>query len=189
MKSPLCLLLSLALLLTALATARAQDPAAATVAARYTPGAQRLDSGQYGAEVRRAVLDSDEVAWSSAPYATMAEALREACRMIETVYQPGSPCPAAPVAGANQMAAHTPERGKPPPVATAPKPAANADAKSKIKAPQRSAMSGYQVPGCPFYALVNGKVVQRCPLDGSPGTRPFWSNEDAFEGGYGGWGR
>src|SRR5215468_2870148 len=82
MKSPLCLLLSLALLLTALAPARAQDPVAATVAARYTPGAQRLDSGQYGAEVRRAVLDNDEVAWSSAPYATMAEPLssRPGCR-------------------------------------------------------------------------------------------------------------
>jgi hypothetical protein len=52
-----------------------------------------------------------------------------------------------------------------------------------------SPVSGYQVRGCAFYTLVNGRVVQRCPSEGAPGTKPFWYNEDAFEGGYGGWGR
>ena len=49
-----------------------------------------------------------------------------------------------------------------------------------------SQASGYEVAGCAFYALVEGKTVQRCPSSGSPGNKPFWYNDDAFEGGYGG---
>ena len=49
-----------------------------------------------------------------------------------------------------------------------------------------SQASGYEVGGCAFYALVEGKSIQRCPSAGSPGNKPFWNNDDAFEGGYGG---
>jgi curved DNA-binding protein CbpA len=49
-----------------------------------------------------------------------------------------------------------------------------------------SPLSGYEVSGCTFYALVDGKTVQRCPSPGSPGNKPFWYNDDAFLGGYGG---
>jgi hypothetical protein len=181
MKRLIVLLLGTMLCVPALAQGSSPPPAAAANAAvRYAPRAERLGDGHYRAEVRRSAgaLDADEVAWSSAPHATTADALRAACKMIETVYTPGLPCPAT----APKKAAAPASEGKP--VA---KVVANIGAKAKSGAV--SPVSGYQVRGCAFYALVNGRVVQRCPSDGAPGTKPFWYNEDAFEGGYGGWGR
>jgi hypothetical protein len=225
-----------ALLLTIPALAQQPTPstqAVATTKARYTPATERLPDGLYRAEVRRAVAGGDEVAWSSAPHATMADALREACKMMETVYQPEAPCRSGP-ADAGKTAAAPAVRVKPvaakpgpnavgkdakqgpvteaKPVAAKPgpnavgkgakqgpiteakpvaaKPGPNAAVKdAKAKRGPVTALSGYEVPGCAFYALEYGKVVQRCPSEGSPGTRPFWHNEDAFEGGYGGGGR
>jgi hypothetical protein len=183
MKRLMALLLGTMLSAPALAQGPSAPPppaAAANGGVRYAPVTQRLGEGQYRAEVRRsgAAADADEVAWSSAPHATMADALREACKMIETVYTPGMPCP---VAGPKKTAAPARE--------SKPAPKAVAGNGAKAKTGPVSPVSGYQVRGCAFYALVNGRVVQRCPSEGSPGTKPFWYNEDAFEGGYGGWGR
>ncbi len=188
MKSLVSLLFGLALTTVAVAQER---PIPATVAplangtVNYSPNAQRQADGQYRAEVRRgnSVAGSEEIAWSSAPHATIPDALREACRMIETVYAPGSPCPAAAAAGAKKTPALAIE-GKP-----LAKAAGASLGKAKAKAGGATPVSGYEVRGCAFYALVNGRVVQRCPSEGAPGTKPFWYNEDAFEGGYGGWGR
>jgi hypothetical protein len=180
MKCPTALMLGMLLIAPAFAQAPTADPARAVASVRYAPHAQRLGDGQFRAEVRRSAAagNADEVAWSSAPHATLAEALREACKMIEAVYAPGTRCPvperkkiAQPAAGAK----------------SAPKAVRGNAAKTKVGAV--SPVSGYEVRGCAFYALVNGRVVQRCPSEGSPGTKPFWHNEDAFEGGYGGWGR
>src|SRR6185295_8749626 len=108
MKRLMALLLGTMLSAPALAQAPSAappaPPAAANGGARYAPAAQRLGEGQYRAEVRRsgAAVGADEVAWSSAPHATMADAVREACKMIETVYTPGMPCP---VAGSKKTAA------------------------------------------------------------------------------------
>ncbi|HEU0060183.1 MAG TPA: hypothetical protein VFR19_09930 [Hyphomicrobiaceae bacterium] len=182
MKRLMALLLGIMLSAPALAQSPAPPPvaAAANAGVRYAPGAHRLGEGQYRAEVRRrgAAGDAEEIAWSSGPHATMADALREACKMIATVYAPGMPCP---VAAPKKAATPSSES----------KPAAKAVAVSGAKANGGpvSPVSGYQVRGCAFYALVNGRVVQRCPSEGAPGTKPFWYNEDAFEGGYGGWGR
>jgi len=181
MKRLMALLLGTMLSAPALAQGPSAPPAAAANGGvRYAPVTQRLGEGQYRAEVRRsgAAADADEVAWSSAPHATMADAMREACKMIETVYTPGMPCP---VAGPKKTAAPAGE--------SKPAPKAVAGNGAKAKTGPVSPVSGYQVRGCAFYALVNGRVVQRCPSEGSPGTKPFWYNEDAFEGGYGGWGR
>ena len=181
MKRLMALLLGTMLSAPALAQApSAAPPAAANGGVRYAPAAHRLGEGQYRAEVRRsgAAVGADEVAWSSAPHATMADAVRAACKMIETVYAPGMPCA---VAGPKKTA--TPASESKPPL----KAVANNGAKAKSE--PVSPVSGYQVRGCAFYALVNGRVVQRCPSEGGPGTKPFWWNEDAFEGGYGGWGR
>ena len=177
------LLLGLALTAPAFAQER-PAPAAATLATgtvHYSASAQRLPDGQFRAEVRRGKAGSEEIAWSSAPHATLPEAVKEACKMIEAVYAPGTPCPTA----ANASSKKTPVLG------TESKPPAKTVAGSAGKAKLGAAMpvSGYEVRGCAFYALVDGRVVQRCPSDGAPGTKPFWYNEDAFEGGYGGWGR
>lgn len=179
MKRLIVLLLGTMLCAPALAQGSSPLPAAANGGVRYVPRAERLGDGHYRAEVRRSAgaLDADEVAWSSAPHATTADALRAACKMIETVYAPGMPCPAT----AKKAAAPAGD-GKP-----VTKAVANIAAKAKGEA--TSPVSGYQVRGCAFYALVNGRVEQRCPSEGAPGTKPFWYNEDAFEGGYGGWGR
>ena len=175
-------LVSLALMAPAFAQER-PAPAAAVGAGmvRYSAAAQRLPDGQYRAEVRRAngAGGSDEIAWSSAPHATMPQALREACKMIETAYAPGTTCPTA----ANASARKTPV------LASEGKPVTKAAVSAKAKVGEATPASGYQVRGCAFYALVDGRVLQRCPREGSPGTKPFWHNEDAFEGGYGGWGR
>jgi len=175
MKCPTALMLSMLLI----APAFAQAPIA-NQGVRYAPHAQRLGDGQFRAEVRRRASagTADEVAWSSAPHATPAEALREACKMIETVYAPGTPCPPPDSKKIAQPA---------PAAKSVPKAASGDAAKAKVGAV--SPVSGYEVRGCAFYGLVNGRVVQRCPSEGSPGTKPFWHNEDAFEGGYGGWGR
>jgi len=183
MKRLVSLLLGLVLTAPAFAQER-PAPAAATLATgmvHYAASAQRLPDGQFRAEVRRGNAGSEEVAWSSAPHATLPEALKEACKMIEAVYAPGTPCPAA----ANASSKKTPALG----IETKPlaKTAAGSAAKTKVGA--ASPVSGYEVRGCAFYALVDGRVMQRCPSEGAPGTKPFWYNEDAFEGGYGGWGR
>ena len=127
-----------------------------------------------------ASLPGPAKAWaqSEAPPQTRAEALREACKMIETVYAPGMRCPPVPEGKKTAQPAAAAK--------SAPKAARNP---SKTRLGAVSPVSGYEVRGCAFYALVNGRVVQRCPSEGSPGTKPFWHNEDAFEGGYGGWGR
>jgi hypothetical protein len=180
MKCPTALMLGMLLVAPAFAQAPTPDPSPANLSLRYAPHAQRLGEGQFRAEVRRSAPggNADEVAWSSAPHATLAAALREACKMIETVYAPGTRCP---VPDSKKLA-------QPAPAAKSAPKAVSADAaKAKVGAP--SPVSGYEVRGCAFYALVNGRVVQRCPSEGSPGTKPFWHNEDAFEGGYGGWGR
>ena len=46
--------------------------------------------------------------------------------------------------------------------------------------------SGYQVGGCPYYTLVEGRVVQPCTIAGRPGERGFWKNYDMLIGGPGG---
>jgi len=182
MKSPMALLLGMSLMAPAFAQAPLGAPAPAMASVRYAPTAQRLGDGQFRAEVRRAgaAADQDEIAWSSAPHATLTEALREACKMIETVYAPGTRCPlpASPAKKTVQPA---------PAAKSAPKAASGNATTAKLGAV--SPVSGYEVRGCAFYSLVNGRVVQRCPSEGAPGTKPFWHNEDAFEGGYGGWGR
>ena len=183
MKRLVSLLLGLVLTAPAFAQER-PAPAAATFATgmvHYSASAQRLPDGQFRAEVRRGNAGSEEIAWSSAPHATQPEALKEACKMIESVYAPGTPCPGA----ANASGKKTPALG------SESKPLAKTSAGSgaKAKAGGASPVSGYEVRGCAFYALVDGRVVQRCPSEGAPGTKPFWYNEDAFEGGYGGWGR
>ncbi len=187
MKSPFVLLIGMALVGPALAQQPPSPPApplaaAAGGAVRYVPNAQRLADGQYRAEVRRnnGAPGADEIAWSSAPHANAPEAIKEACKMIETVYAPGARCQAGAVASKKAML--PPRQAKP-----GPKPATTTAAVKKVGIV--SQVSGYEVRGCAFYALVDGKVVQRCPSEGSPGTKPFWHNEDAFEGGYGGWGR
>ena len=102
MKSPMLLLLSLTLIAPASAQQLPASPppsaAAKNGTLQYLPAAQRLPAGNYRAEVRRgdAAAGTDEVAWSSAPHASMPDALREACKMIETVYTPGMRCPPAP---------------------------------------------------------------------------------------------
>ena len=187
MKSPMLLLLSLMLIAPASAQQLPASPPPSASAKngtlQYLPAAQRLPAGNYRAEVRRgdAAAGTDEVAWSSAPHATMPDALREACKMIETVYAPGMRCPPAPVTIAKKTLAS----------ATVAKPMVKAAAPNNAKRTvvAASPVSGYEVRGCAFYALVNNKVVQRCPSEGAPGTKPFWYNEDLFEGGYAGWGR
>jgi hypothetical protein len=183
MKRLVSLLLGLVLTTPAFAQERPTPAAAtpATASVHYAASAQRLPDGQFRAEVRRGNGGSEEIAWSSAPHATQPEALKEACKMIEAVYAPGTPCPAV----ANAAAKKTPALG------TESKPLAKtaAGGAAKAKVGVVSPVSGYEVRGCAFYALVEGRVVQRCPSEGAPGTKPFWYNEDAFEGGYGGWGR
>jgi hypothetical protein len=182
MKSLMALLLGMTLIAPAFAQAPPAAPSAANTSLHYAPKAQRLGDGQFRAEVWRggAVGNADEVAWSSAPHATLGVALGEACKMIETVYAPGTRCPLPGSVGK--------KGAQPAPEANAhPKSTRGNAAKAKLGAV--SAASGYEVRGCAFYSLVDGKVVQRCPSEGSPGTKPFWHNEDAFEGGYGGWGR
>jgi hypothetical protein len=187
MKSPMFLLLSVILIAPASAQQLpASSPASAAAkigTLQYAPAAHRLPAGNYRAEVRRgdAAAGADEVAWSSAPHATLSDALREACKMIETVYAPGMRCPPAPVTSAKKTLANATVRK--PMVKTA---AANSAKRTDVAT---SPVSGYEVRGCAFYALVNNKVVQRCPAEGGPGTKPFWHNEDLFEGGYAGWGR
>src|SRR5262245_34334023 len=182
MKPLMALLLVTMLSCPALAQAplAASPAAAANGGARYAPGAHRLGDGQYRAEVRRNGVagDVEEVAWSSAPHASMADDLREACKMIETVYAPALPWP-RPAA----------EKVDAPPSESKRAPKAVVASGAKAKSGQASPVRGYEVRGCAFYAIVNARVVQRCPSEGAPGTKPFWYNEDAFEGGYGGWGR
>src|SRR4029077_15867132 len=117
MKWLVSLLFGLALTTVAVAQERptpAMAAPAANARVNSPPNAQRQADGQYRAEVRRgnSVAGSEEIAWSSAPHATMPDALREACRMIETVYAPGSSCPAAPAAGGKKTPALATE-GKP----------------------------------------------------------------------------
>jgi hypothetical protein len=185
MKCPTALILGMLLVAPAFAQAPTTDPSSANRSVRYAADAQRLGDGQFRAEVRRRASagNADEVAWSSAPHATRAEALREACKMIETVYAPGTRCPPPD----SKKIAQPAPAAKSAPAKSAPKAVSGNVAKAKLGSV--SPVSGYEVRGCAFYALVNGRVVQRCPSEGSPGTKPFWHNEDAFEGGYGGWGR
>jgi hypothetical protein len=178
MKSLMALLLGMTLIAPAFAQAPAAAPSPASTGLRYAPKAQRLGDGQFRAEVRRG--DADEVAWSSAPHATLGAALGEACKMIETVYAPGTRCP---------LPGSEPRKGAPPASEAKTQPKLTRANAGKAKRGVVSAVSGYEVRGCAFYSLVDGKVVQRCPSEGSPGTKPFWYNEDAFEGGYAGWGR
>jgi len=182
MKSPVALLLGMTLITPAFAQAPPLAPSAANTSVRYAPNAQRQGDGQYRAEVRRggSAGGADEIAWSSAPHATLGDALSEACKMIETVYAPGARCP-LPGGEAKKTAQPAPE------AKTQPKSTARAVAKAKLGAV--SAVSGYEVRGCAFYSLVDGRVRQRCPNEGAPGSKPFWHNDDAFEGGYGGGGR
>jgi hypothetical protein len=186
MKNAFVLLIGIALVGPALAEQPPSPPAPSSAEAgngsvRYAPNAERLADGQYRAEVRRnnGAPGADEIAWSSAPHASAPEAIKEACKMIEMVYVPGTRCPTAAVA--SKKAIQRPAQAK---AATKP---ATATAVKKVGV--ISQVSGYEVRGCAFYALVAGKVVQRCPSEGAPGTKPFWYNEDAFEGGYGGSGR
>jgi hypothetical protein len=197
MKSPLVLLYGLALLAPAFAQSRGTDltpmPPETPVASteyRYTWHAPRMANGRYRAEVwrRDAATGRDEIAWSSAPYLTMTEAMREACTTIQTIYDPNRLCPrtqqqqamVAPRAADAKKLIAGPEKRKP--VA---KKTTDPEGRAGRTMARRPA-SGYEIPGCTFYALLGTKVEQHCPSAGTPGTKPFWYNTDAFEGGYGG---
>jgi hypothetical protein len=175
MKTPIVLLCSLALLAPAVAQNRGTGPTpitpqtpVASTRYRYSPDAQLMADGRYRAEVRRrdAATGRDDIAWNSAPYLTMTDAMREACTTIQSLYDPNRSCPHAQQKNATDHDTQV--------------------KRTMVRRPAASALSGYEVHGCAFYALVGTKVVQHCPSTGTPGTRPFWYNNDAFEGGYGG---
>src|SRR5690349_14771687 len=125
MKNAFVLLIGIALVGPALAQQPPSPPAPSSAEAgngsvRYAPNAERLADGQYRAEVRRnnGAPGADEIAWSSAPHASAPEAIKEACKMIEMVYVPGTRCPAAAVA--SKKAIQRPAQAK---AATKPAPA------------------------------------------------------------------
>jgi hypothetical protein len=195
------LLCGLAVVAPALAQNRGAEPMPATpqtpVAStqyRYSPDAQLMADGRYRAEVRRqnAATGQDEIAWSSAPYSTMTDAMREACTTIQTTYDPNRSCrpaqqqqsTAPPGAGDAKKATSVPEVRKL--VAKKAMDPENQVKRTTAGRPAASPFSGYEVPGCAFYALVGTRVVQHCPRAGASDSKPFWYNNDAFEGGYGG---
>jgi curved DNA-binding protein CbpA len=143
--------------------------------------ARLIADGRYRPEVRRrdAATGRDDIAWNSAPYLTKTDAMREACTTIQNPStDPNRSCPHA----------KQPQSIAAPGAANAKKATDHETQIKRIMAgrPAASPLSGYEVHGCAFYALVGTKVVQHCPSAGTPGTRPFWYNNDAFEGGYGG---
>jgi hypothetical protein len=201
MKSPLVLLCGLVLLAPAFAQSRDTEATAitpqtpvASIQYRYSPNAQPIGDGTYRAEVRRRDIATghDDIAWSSVPYATMTDAMREACIKIQNIYDPNRFCPPAQ----QQRSIATPSSANTKKVTSAPhagtlvaKKATDPEPQAKrtmARRPASSVVSGYEIPGCTFYDLVGARVVQRCPSAGTSGTRPYWYNNDAFEGGYGG---
>jgi hypothetical protein len=44
------------------------------------------------------------------------------------------------------------------------------------------AATGFEVPGCTYYSLEEGRVAQRCSPTGRPGNRDFWTNYERLLG-------
>jgi hypothetical protein len=44
------------------------------------------------------------------------------------------------------------------------------------------AATGYEVPGCTYYTLEEGRVTERCTATGSPSHRDFWRNYERLIG-------
>jgi hypothetical protein len=194
MKIGIVLLCGLALLAPALAQDRGteftpttpQTPVASTQY-RYAPDVQLMVDGSYRAEVRRrdTVTGRVDIAWSSAPYVTKTDAMREACTTIRTIYDPNRFCP--PALQQPSIAAGAADFKKVSSGPNAHKPlaqrAADPGTQSKrttARRPAESALSGYEVPGCAFYSLDGTRVVQHCPSADAPGTRPFWYFDMAY---------
>ena len=159
----------------------------------------------------------NELAWSNATtHATMTKAMDEACTALKEFYDPSTSCGRAARDGAardrqaerlvekpaadGQAKSRVPDRQT---VVAAPKKELAPDRPARVlprkeaKAPlpvvsvkplASPPASGYQVGGCPYYTLVEGRVVQRCTIAGRPGGRDFWKNYDMLIGGPGGGG-
>lgn len=172
---------------------------------QHSPVARLMSSGHFSAEVwrRNIATGQDELAWSNAePHATAAKAMAEACAMLK-LYDAAMACPREAASADRQGVTATKVSARDRQDAPAAKKAVGSDRQAAVMAKKPTApivkqkpwsvrplgpapLSGYEVPGCAYYSLEEGKVVERCTVTGSANGKNFWRNYELSRGGSGG---